>query len=341
MSTTTHREQDTHSTTARPPHEQLWTLINAGVASRALQVVADLGIADHVGDESVGAEALATACGLNPGALDRVLRLLTDCGVFTHDSAGYRHNDESRLLCSDHPQSMRAFAQMQGLPVFHNTYGHLSHSLRTGAPAFELVDDRGMFPYLTDHPEEARVFAAAMSAKALGDIAAILGAYDFTSAATIADIGGGRGHLLRAVLDATPQAHGILFELPDVVATLPPLGDRLSTQSGDFFVDPLPPADIYLVMEVVHDWPDAEASAILSAVRRASIPGARVLVIENILDDNRPDPRGRTLDVIMLAVTGGRERTGRQLEVLLRNAGFSSTRVLDTAGPLRIAEATA
>jgi hypothetical protein len=340
MSTVTSEARGTQSTTA-PPHEQLLTLINLGVASRVVQVVADLGIADHVGDYPVTAEALANVCGVNPGALDRVLRLLTDCGVFAYEGNGYRHNEASRLLRSDHPQSLRAFAQMQGLPVFYNTYGHLSHSIRTGAPAFQLVDARGMFPYLTEHPDEARVFDQAMTAKANGDTAAILATCDFQSAETIADIGGGRGHLLRAVLDAAPRAHGILFDLPDVVAALPPAGPRFSSQAGDFFVDPLPAADTYLLMEIIHDWADAEATAILRAVRRAAKPGARVLIIETIPDGDRPDPRGRTLDVIMLAVTGGRERTGSELGVLLRNAGFSEARIIDTGGPLRIAEATA
>lgn len=327
--------------TSAPPHELLHTLINAGVASRALQVVAELGVADHMGEGAISADELAAACGANPDALDRVLRLLADCGFFAHDESGYRHNAQSVLLRSDHPGSLRAFAQMQGLPMFHNTYGHLDHSVRTGAPAFQLVDDGGLFHYFGAHPGEARVFDQAMTAKAVGDTAAILAACDFSDATTIADIGGGRGHLLRAVLDAAPHAHGILFDLPEVIAALPPSSERFSAQTGDFFVDPLPTADAYLLMEVIHDWPDSEAVAILSAVRRAANRGSRVLIIESILDEDRPDPRGRTLDVIMLAVTGGRERTARQLNVLLRAAGLSPTRVIDTAGPLRIAEATA
>lgn len=341
MSTPTTAAPAAEAGTTAPPHEQLHSLINIGVASRALQVVAELGIADHLGEDPTSAEALAASCQASPGALDRVLRLLCDCGVFVYDNGLYRHNNVSVLLRNDHPSSLRAFAQMQGLPVFFDTYGHLDHSVRTGGPAFQLVDDHGLFHYLGQHPDQARVFDQAMTAKAIGDTAAILSAYDFSAATTIADIGGGRGHLLRAVLDAAPHAHGILFDLPDVVAALPSSSDRLTSRAGDFFVDPLPAADAYLLMEVIHDWPDSEAVAILAAVRRASNPGSRVLIIENILDEDRPDPRGRTLDVIMLAVTGGRERTMRQLNALFRDAGFSPTRVIDTGGPLRIAEATA
>jgi hypothetical protein len=143
------------------------------------------------------------------------------------------------------------------------------------------------------------------------------------------------------VLDAVPTAEGILFDLPDVIETLDIDRDRLTARAGDFFVDPLPTADAYILMEVIHDWPDAEAAAILSAIRRAASPGARVLIIENVLGDAQSDPRGHTLDVIMLAVTGGRERTGNQLEMLLEDTGFADTAVIDTAGPMRIVEAVA
>jgi len=117
--------------------------------------------------------------------------------------------------------------------------------------------------------------------------------------------------------------------------------DRLTGRPGDFFVDPLPSADAYILMEVIHDWPDAEAAAILEAVRRAASPGARVLIIENVLVDVGADPRGHTLDVIMLTVTGGRERTGNELGELLMGAGFAPSAVIDTSGPLRIVEGIA
>lgn len=143
------------------------------------------------------------------------------------------------------------------------------------------------------------------------------------------------------MLDAAPSAEKILFDLPGVIQTLDTKCDRLTVRAGDFFVDPLPTADAYILMEVIHDWPDAEAAAILTAIRRAASPGARVLIIENVLREGEVDRRGHTLDVIMLAVTGGRERTGKQLGVLLEGAGFTTSRVIETAGPLRIVESVA
>ena len=323
------------------PHEIVWTLTNNLIASRSLHVVAELGVADHIGEETVSVKQLASACAADPDGLDRVLHLLSAYGIFERHADGYRHTEASRLLRSDHPMSMRAFPRMMGMPVILASFDQLEHSVRTGSPSIELVAGEGLWPYLVDHPEEARIFGQAMTGKAAADTAAVLGAYDFGRFDTIADIGGGRGHLLRAVLDAVPTAEGILFDLPDVVRTLDIGRDRLTARAGDFFVDPQPTADAYILMEVIHDWPDAEAAAIFTAVRRAASPGARVLVIENVLGDTESDPRGHTLDVIMLAVTGGRERTGSQLGGLLEAAGFADSTVIDTAGPLRIVEAVA
>ena len=326
---------------AMQPHENVWTLTNALVASRSLHVVAELGVADHIGDEAVSIKELATACGADPDALDRVLRLLATHGIFEPQRDGYGHTEASRLLRSEHPMSMRAFSRMMGLPGFVAMFDCLEHSVRTGKPAADLVDPNGLWAYLQRHPGEAEVFGQAMTAKAAADIAAVLGAYDFGRFRTVADIGGGRGHLLRAVLDAVPNAQGILFDLPDVIERLDIDMERLTPHAGDFFVDPLPAADAYILMEVIHDWPDAEAAAILSAIRRAASPSARVLIIENVLADGVADPRGRTLDIVMLAVTGGRERTASQFARLLDSADFRGTTVIETSGPLRIVEAGA
>jgi len=167
----------------------------------------------------------------------------------------------------------------------------------------------------------------------------VLGAFDFGAFGTVADIGGGRGHLLRAVLDAVPTAEGVLFDLPEVTAALDFQHERLRPQAGDFFADDLPSADAYILMEVLHDWPDDACVTILKGIRRAARPGAAVLVIENVIAEGRPDPRGRTLDVVMLAVTGGRERTATDLGRLFEQASLKTGEVVETAGPLRIIEA--
>ena len=322
------------------PHEIVWTLTNGVIPSRCLNVVAELGVADEIGSDPVGTAALASRCGADPDALDRVLRLLAAHGIFERHPDGYAHTEASRLLRSDHPKSMRAFARMMGLPVFGATFNALEHSVRTGSPAVELVTSTGLWPYLQEHPSEAEVFGQAMTAKAAADTAAIVAAYDFSRFATIADIGGGRGHLLGAILDAAPNAQGILFDLPEVIGSLVIEHERLAPQAGDFFVDALPTADAYVLMEVIHDWGDRECIAILSAISRASSPAATVLVIEDVMPEDQADVRSQTLDVIMLSVTGGRERTVSQLGELFERSGFRLTGVTETTGAMRLVEGT-
>ena len=180
-----------------------------------------------------------------------------------------------------------------------------------------------------------------MTARAAAYVATILPAYDFGRFETIADIGGGRGHLLRAVLDRAPKARGILFDVPAVIDSLDVEHERLRTQAGDFFVDALPAADAYLLMQVLHDWGDTESVEILSAIRRAAAPGAVVLVMEHVLADEGIDVRAQTLDLLMLAVMGGRERTPSELNQLFHQAAFSDGTVIATSGPIRIVETSA
>lgn len=321
------------------PHEVLWALSTGVVPARTLQVIAELGVADHVGDRPVAVAELALACQAHPDGLERALRLLCAYGVFEFQEEGVAHTDASRLLRSNHPMSMRGFPRMMGMPSFTASFNHLEHAVRTGSPAFEVVDGQGLFAYLQAHGDEARIFNEAMMSKAAADIGAVLASYDFKRHRRIADIGGGRGHLLQAVLDSAPDATGVLFDLPQVIDSVGTGADRLTLQAGDFFTNPLPAADAYILMEIIHDWNDAEATAILGAVRSAAAPGATVLIIESAAVDGQLDARVQTLDMIMLAITGGRERTSGQLTHLLERAGLRAINVHQTPGTLRILEA--
>jgi O-methyltransferase domain len=166
----------------------------------------------------------------------------------------------------------------------------------------------------------------------------VLDVYDFARHRRIADVAGGHGHLIRAVLAAHPNTTGALFELPAVAAEVPPT-PRLDVVAGDFFTDPLPACDAYLLMNIVHDWADAEADAILTAVAEAGRPSrATVLLVETVLPES-PEPHwATTLDIIMLALTGGRERTATEYKRLLDLAGIDLVRTLPTATPFSIVE---
>lgn len=323
------------------PDEIIWTLSYGVVASKCLHVIAALGVADQIGNDPVSTSELASRCGADADALERMLRLMAAHGIFEHDGAGFRHTPASRLLRSDHPMSMRALAAMMGLPIFAATLDRLEHSALTGRPAIETVEPKGLWAYLQDHPDEARTFDHAMTAKAAADIGAVLGAYDFSRYATIADIGGGRGRLLRTILKAVPTASGVLFDRPQVIEALDSTHDRLTLQAGDFFVDPLPAADAYVLMDVIHDWPDAECVAILRAIRAAASTGANALIIEKVLPENGGDPQSQALDIMMLVMAGGRQRTAVRLSELLTSSGFGDPTVIPTEGRLRIVEAPA
>ncbi len=310
------------------------------VLPRCLHVVADLGVADALEETPRTAAELAASVGAHPDALDRVLRLLSAYGVFESQGSAFRHSPASRLLRTDHPQSMRALVRMFGLPINWTICGALEESVKTGLPATAKILPGGFWGYFAEHPEENAIFNAAMTAKAHGQVAGVLAAYNFSGFDTVGDIGGGHGHLLRAVLDVAPKANGVLFDLPHVIQEVAGLASkRLSLQAGDFFQDALPSCDAYILMEVIHDWGDEEATAILKQLRSAAPSHAKILLIEQLVPASQGPDWAKTLDVHMLVLLGGRQRTRTEYDDLLRRAGFSMQREIDTAGGISILEA--
>lgn len=307
--------------------------------ARCLHVAADLGVADALDDAPRTADELAAAVGAHPDALDRVLRLLAAHGVFAVHEGAFVHTPASRLLRLDHPRSMSAFVRMFGLPLFWESQGALVESVRTGSVAAEGLYPGGLYAYFAEQPEANTIFNAAMAAKAHGQTAGVLAAYDFSRFGTIADIGGGRGHLLRAILEAVPGARGVLFDLPHVVAEAEGIAsERLTLQAGDFFKDALPARDAYVVMEVIHAWDDTDALAILRAVRRAARAGATLLVVEQMIPEDGGPHWARTLDLHMLVLLGGRQRSRREYGALMEGAGFTLAREIDTGAGVTILE---
>jgi len=320
-----------------PPDEIIKDLANAHTIARCLHVVADAGVADALGEAPLPAAELARRVGLNADALARMLRLLAANGVFAVGHDGYSHTPASRLLRGDDPRSLRPLVRMRSLPVIWRGFTELALAARTGRPA---NDWPALVSYFATHPDEAAVFNEAMVAKSQTMIPTVLDALDFGAFKVIVDIGGGRGHLLQAILARAPSARGILFELPHVIgdaaATASP---RLRLVAGDFFVDAMPNADLYILMDVLHDWPDADAARILSALRRAAPVHAHVLVIETLVAETPGPHFSKTLDILMLALTGGRERGPAEHARLLEGAGFRVERVLPTASQYSIVEA--
>jgi hypothetical protein len=324
------------------PYEILQQMAAGACLPRCLHVVAELGVADALGDAAQGSAELARSVGAQPDALRRVLRLLSANGVFELSEDRVSHTPASRLLQADHPQSMKSLALMFGLPINWMAFLDLRHAVETGQPASSKTLPGGYWSYFERNPAAAQIFNAAMAAKARGHVPAITTAYDFSPFKMIGDIGGGRGHLLSAVLAATPTARGVLFDLPHVVRDASAVAtDQLTLQGGDFFSDPLPVCDLYLLMEVIHDWGDDEARAILRGVRQAAPPGATLLMLESIVPDDPGPNFAKTLDIVMLALLGGKQRSRAEYQQLLRQSGFSLRREIPTRAGISILEAHA
>lgn len=312
---------------------------------RALHVVTELNVADALDEEPRSAAYLAGKVGADADSLDRLLRLLASHGVFNRRDNKYVHNGLSRALRSDHPQSMRAYVQLVGLPIFWQSWGVLEQVVRTAKPA---VDD--IFGYFKCHPQELETFDAGMKSKAQSAIPPVVGAYDFSVFGSIADIGGGQGHLVEAILRSSEHSRGILFDQPHVIGRVKideSIANRLTRQGGDFFRGPLPRSDGYLLMEVLHDWTDAQSQQILQQISRSAPDSAKLLVIETVLPDENAWANGKGnhfgnhLDINMMVLTGGRERTPEEFEHLFSASGWQLSRVISTHSPYSIVEAVA
>jgi hypothetical protein len=223
-----------------------------------------------------------------------------------------------------------------GLPSIWKAAQNLEQVIKTG-----MVNPQEFWNSLEASPHASQIFNDAMTAKAKGQIAATVAAYDFSQFGVIGDIGGGKGHLLQAILDASPNAKGVLFDLPHVIdSATGTASDRLALRPGDFFRDPFPTCDAYVLMEVIHDWPDEESRAILKAVRHAAPEDARLLLIEALMPSEVAPSWPKTLDILMLGLVGGSQRTEAEYQALLADSGFRLERIIDTGAGVSLVEAT-
>jgi hypothetical protein len=219
---------------------------------------------------------------------------------------------------------------MQGIPALWHIWEHFAHAVQTGRSAAEKSLPDGFWGYFANHPEHSRLFNDAMTAKTHGQSAGLLAAYDFSAFNTIADIGGGNGHLLLSILTATPTLHGVLFDLPHVIQQASvAASDQLKFHPGNFFEDALPVCDAYLMMQILHDWSDQEAVQIMKAIRRSAPPHGKLLLAEWLIPENSEQTWTLFVDLIMLGELTGKERTKPEFEKLLRESGFRLDRVVD------------
>ncbi|MEQ8147742.1 methyltransferase [Streptomyces sp. OP7] len=316
---------------APPPPMRLRELVFGAACAAAVRAAVRLGVPDALDDDPMTVDDLAAAVKTQPHTLRRLLRALSCQGVFTENPDGsFEHTEMSRLLREDDPHSLRYIALWCTEPWTWNVWPRLDEAVRTGGNVFEDVYDQEFFTYLNESaPESAHVFNRAMttsSEQSARDVAKLL---DLDDASSVVDIGGGQGHVLASLLEKHPHLHGTLLDLPGVVENADPrlrgggaLADRVRVVPGDCREDVPVQADVYIIKNVL-EWDDDSTRRVLAAIRRSARPGARVVVIENLVDDT-PSMRFTTaMDLLLLLNVGGAKHTRQSMVDRLTEAGLT------------------
>ena len=330
-----------------PPDAQLLQIVGGAFLSQAAYVAAKLGITDLLADGAKSIEYLSVATGTHERSLYRVLRALAAAKVFTElEDKRFANTPVSELLGSDHPRSLRDATIWMNEEPHWRVYGHLMHSVKTGETAWEHVHGEPVFQYLFQTNKElGDIFNRAVTSYSHQSIGPVLDAYDFSDVTVIADIAGGYGHLLAAVLASNPRAKGILFDLASVLEGAPSMlksygvPDRVEIVPGDFFREIPVRADLYILKHIIHDWDDDRNRTILENIRRNMPDHARVLIVDAVVPDPNEPHFSKIIDLEMLMAPGGVERTASEFAELLDSAGLRLNRIIPTAGPVSIVEA--
>jgi hypothetical protein len=329
-----------HPNEQLPPPVQMMQMITGFWTSCCIYNAAKLDIADRLANGPQTVDQLAEQTHTHAPSLYRVLRALAGTGIFTRQPDGaFANTTLSETLRADVPGSMKAMAIAQ-LGDHYNAWGNLLYSIKTGEISFDKIEGMPVWQFYETHPEEGLNFMKAMTGLTGAAIMNVLPAYDFSAFDTIVDVGGGNGALLMAVLGAAPNARGIVFDEEYVTIetekTLAAAGfaDRCSVAAGSFFDSVPADADAYLMKLVLHDWNDEQSVTILRNCRKAMKPASKVLIIESVIPEgNAPHP-GKFMDINMMAMTGGRERTADEFTAILGAAGLAVTNIIPTHSPL-------
>jgi hypothetical protein len=309
---------------SRPPEEILWDFLRGATMTKALAIAVDLGIPEALTDGPRPVDELARDAGVNADALYRLLRALASDGVFEEQAPGtFALNAGSKPLLEP---GWSAFAHLFG-DLFYKAIGDLDIATRTGAVTFPDAFGTGFWPWLAEHAEERAIFDRAMSGgKQLN--ADRLAALEWANGDVVVDVGGGNGTLLVELLRRRPGLHGVVLDLPETVrdeAALPPDVDFVA---GSFF-EAVPTGDAYVLSGIIHDWDDEAATAILRTIRAAAPPHARVLITESVIEPGNEPEGAKWLDLLMLVLAGGRERTEPEWRAVLDAGGFEPVSIED------------
>jgi len=326
------------------PQEQISRMLTGYWISQALYVAAKLGLADLLKDGPRTADDLARTTKTHPRSLYRLLRGLASMGAFAEDDQRrFSLTPLAECLRSDVPGSQRSLAIMTG-EEHYQAFGQLLYSVQTGKIAFDKLYGMPVFDFLQRHPEQAKVFDEAMVGVHGRETAAMLDAYDFSGIRVLADIGGGNGSVLTTILKKHPDMWGILFDLPGVAERAKAntqaagVADRCQVIGGSFFESVPKGADAYLLRHIIHDWDDEKSAKILKNIHQAMGKDGRLLVVESIIPSGNDPSFGKLLDLAMLVIPGGEERTEQEYRSLYKAAGFRLTRILPTKADVSVIE---
>jgi SAM-dependent methyltransferase len=337
-----------HQTEApRPAPEQVLVPIFTGMwAMQAVAAASRLRIPDQLASGPRTPEEVASACGTHTGATRRLMRALASLGLFAPASGGrYGLTEAGERLRSDHPATFRDAFIAETDNVHWQSWAKLDDAVRTGDPRPAAVFGMPAFDYYGKHPEEGEQFGKAMENFSRFAAFAVLEAYDFSGTRTLLDIGGGNGSMTLAILERYRAARGIVCDLPYIQGAANEriraagAADRVRFEGGDFFAGVPAGADVHLLKFILHDWNDADSVRILKRSREALAPGGRLVVIETLVpEDHRPE-MVHLMDLNMLVMTGGLERTQAEYGALFDSAGYRLARTVPTAGPFSVIEA--
>jgi hypothetical protein len=298
-----------------------------------------------VADSPLGAGELAARTGTHAPSLYRLLRTLASFGVFREDEQGrFSLTPLAACLRKDVDDSQWAFAMLAGQEFFR-AWGDLMYSVQTGQCAFEKTFGKPIFDYLGEHPDKARIFDAAMTSVHGRESAAMLDAYDLSGVGTFIDIGGGNGKTLMAVLEQYSSMQGVLFDLAHVVEAAQGniraagLDARVRTVGGSFFEAVPAGGDVYLMRHIIHDWYDEQSTQILVNCCKAMRDDSRLLVVESVILPGNEPAIGKMLDLAMMVLPGGMERTEKQYRELFAAAGLRLEKIVPTAADVSVIEA--
>jgi predicted O-methyltransferase YrrM len=329
------------------PYQQMTEMIFGFCVSQAIRAAADMSLADHLAAGPLTAQEIAEREGTAPGTTFRLMRACAAFGLLTTDEAGrFCGTPLLDTLRTEAPRSLRAFAMAVTNSATWLPWIRFGATVRAGHSQAHNALGMGFFDYLEHHPSQAQEFTAGMSSGTSVWAPRLAPLIDTTNVRRAVDVGGASGSFLALLQEANPALHGIVFDRPNIAREAEPaiaqngFAERTEVVGGDFF-ESVPPGDLYLLKFILHDWDDESCVKILRRCREAIEPGGRIAIFEIVVGDDGEDSFGAMMDLNMLAVVNGRERSLREFDALLGRAGLRRTAVLTADSPHSVIEAVA